>query len=56
MDEDGANCRDVDECDRGTHTCQQICSNTEGSYECSCQEGYEKRGDACVGKCYIIIL
>ncbi|KAI5643950.1 calcium-binding EGF domain-containing protein [Phthorimaea operculella] len=52
LDEDGANCRDVDECEKGDHTCQQICSNTEGSYECSCQEGYEKRGDACVEGSY----
>lgn len=55
IDEDGANCRDVDECERGTHTCQQTCTNTEGSFECSCQDGYEKRGDACVGGYFLLI-
>lgn len=51
VDEDGAVCRDVDECARGGHTCHQLCANTEGSYECECNDGYEKRGDACIGTC-----
>lgn len=34
-------CDDVDEClDR---PCSQICTNTYGSYHCSCQEGYVSR-------------
>ena len=36
---DDHECEDVDECatyDR----CSQICTNTPGSYECSCRSGY----------------
>ena len=32
---------DIDECSEGTSGCNQICSNTLGSYTCSCQDGYE---------------
>ena len=28
----------VDECNLGTHLCNQNCSNTFGSYQCSCYE------------------
>ncbi|KAF8568165.1 hypothetical protein P879_02081 [Paragonimus westermani] len=31
---------DVDECKQGTHSCDQICVNTHGSYKCSCHVGY----------------
>ena len=34
---------DIDECTRGTHTCQSgraVCRNTQGSYECDCLSGY----------------
>lgn len=40
---------DVDECARGTHSCQGICVNTVGSFECQCQEGYHLLdGDRCI--------
>ena len=32
---------DIDECSEGTSGCQQVCTNTEGAYSCSCREGYE---------------
>ena len=32
---------DIDECIEGTSGCNQVCSNTLGSYECSCERGYE---------------
>ncbi|KAK6970572.1 mucin-like protein [Biomphalaria glabrata] len=32
-------CADLDECN-DTHTCQNQCTNTEGSYVCSCPDGY----------------
>ncbi|XP_071495091.1 low-density lipoprotein receptor-related protein 1-like [Diadema antillarum] len=32
-------CQDIDECDM-YGTCDQVCTNTEGSYNCSCAEGY----------------
>ncbi|KAM4569870.1 fibulin-1-like [Odontesthes bonariensis] len=44
---DGRNCEDVNECLNGSHTCApgQVCSNTEGSFECqresSCGTGYK---------------
>ena len=32
---------DVDECSEGTDGCHQQCLNTQGSYICSCNTGYE---------------
>ncbi|XP_070536953.1 fibrillin-1-like [Ptychodera flava] len=39
---DQKNCLDIDECDRGIHTChdQATCYNTYGSYNCFCNDGY----------------
>ena len=34
------NCVDIDECDNETN-CQQSCMNTEGSYSCICDKGYQ---------------
>ena len=31
---------DIDECADGKGPCQQICKNTEGGYECSCNDGF----------------
>ena len=31
---------DEDECVAGTHNCDQVCVNEEGSYSCACQVGY----------------
>ena len=41
---------DVNEC-IGAHDCQQDCQNTEGSYECSCREGFTiaTDGRSCTG-------
>ncbi|XP_069120903.1 epidermal growth factor-like protein 8 [Argopecten irradians] len=37
----GSSCeRDVDECLMKTHTCQHLCKNTYGNYECSCYDGF----------------
>ncbi|KAG2455866.1 EGFL7 protein, partial [Polypterus senegalus] len=33
--------QDVDECAVGSHGCSQRCRNTPGSYQCSCQDGYQ---------------
>ncbi|KAI8503921.1 hypothetical protein Bbelb_179890 [Branchiostoma belcheri] len=35
---DGRTCTDQDECE--TSDCQQLCTNTPGSFMCGCQEGY----------------
>ncbi|KAL1803078.1 hypothetical protein ACET3Z_031725 [Daucus carota] len=38
-------CQDIDECAKyGSNRCQQICSNTPGSYNCSCIDGSEPDG------------
>ena len=31
---------DIDECTADTDGCNQICSNTNGSFECSCRSGF----------------
>ena len=31
---------DIDECTEGTHLCSQTCTNSIGSYSCSCGSGY----------------
>ena len=31
---------DIDECNENTDNCSQNCSNTIGSYQCSCNDGY----------------
>ena len=39
---------DIDEC-AGVNDCQQMCSNTQGSFECSCQHGFllDDNGKSC---------
>lgn len=46
-------CVDINECDSDdTNDCNQICSNTAGSYLCYCNTGYELELDdaTCVGR------
>ena len=41
---------DVNECKMDSENdCTQMCTNTEGSYECSCISGYSKMGTNCIG-------
>ena len=43
---------DIDECLQGTTGCNQDCRNTEGSFVCTCHNGYQlHRNDLtlCVG-------
>jgi len=37
----GTRCRDVDECAAFNGGCETRCQNTEGSYYCSCDSGYQ---------------
>ena len=45
---------DIVECDEGqSGPCEQICTNTIGGFECSCEEGFEVVSDTqCEGKIY----
>lgn len=38
---------DINECDTGSHCCQQDCYNYPGGYECSCHAGYRLSTDGC---------
>ncbi|XP_070174715.1 scavenger receptor cysteine-rich domain-containing protein DMBT1-like [Littorina saxatilis] len=44
-------CVDVDECMENTHSCDQVCTNTLGSFSCSCNSGYvlDSDGRTCNG-------
>ena len=43
---------DDNECESGAHDCDEnaLCINTEGSYKCDCNEGYNGNGFRCNGK------
>ena len=43
---------DVDECSTIPDICgdNSTCTNTDGSYECECDDGYEMFGNRCLGK------
>ena len=43
-------CNDINECDATLSTCGQNgrCINTDGSFECGCEKGYEHIPDRCV--------
>ena len=46
---------DINECDYGNGGCEHICTNTIGSYYCTCNTGYSLNSDKhkCDGKVYI---
>ena len=43
---------DIDECAKDTDNCHadSTCTNTKGSFHCSCRHGYSGDGINCVGK------
>ena len=43
---------DIDECTDGIDNCDSkaMCSNTEGSFTCTCGKGYTGDGVTCDGK------
>lgn len=55
---DGTKCIDADECE-WDESCAQICTNTLGSYKCSCVSGYNSIGRDCKAincKCNLLIM
>ncbi|KAK3726165.1 hypothetical protein QZH41_019201, partial [Actinostola sp. cb2023] len=46
---EGPKCEDIDECKTARHNCPDysICHNTNGSYDCECQSGYQRVQDKC---------
>ena len=42
---------DINDCALGTHTCHKdaVCTDTTGSYSCTCKEGYAGDGESCTG-------
>ena len=48
---------DVDECSTNQDTCKQLCTNTEGSYNCSCSPGFllMDDGNSCQGTLCIMM-
>ena len=40
---------DVNECAVNNGGCDQLCTNTQGSYQCGCNPGYNKTGHQCHG-------
>ena len=48
---------DVDECSLGTANChaQATCTNTIGSFVCSCKKGFTGNGTICNGKHFFAV-
>ena len=48
---------DINECANSSAVCDSnaSCSNIEGSFECTCNEGYTGNGSSCEGNCNITI-
>ena len=48
-------CSDINECVRGLHKCSSdaFCSNTKGSYNCTCKHGFTENGRECKGRRWI---
>ena len=45
---------DIDECLAETDLCEQNCTNTLGSYDCSCRDGFDEDGFNCIGMLMLI--
>lgn len=47
---------DIDECQVDNGTCQEVCNNTLGSFECDCRAGFTLQPDGvtCGGTAYAL--
>ena len=54
----GFNCTDINECDNGQNDCDSnaICSNSIGSYSCTCDTGYDGDGIHCSATDAVLVL
>ncbi|KAH9487813.1 hypothetical protein Btru_068326 [Bulinus truncatus] len=43
---DGKTCQDINECTERTHSCEHVCTNSPGTYNCSCLPGYSLQPDS----------
>ena len=48
---------DIDECTIRTDNCSlhALCFNTEGSFNCSCKDGFSGDGINCIGYCKLSV-
>ena len=49
---------DINECAQGSSNCSQGCRNTDGSFICTCNEGYQTHHDdptSCFGMIIIVM-
>lgn len=49
---------DIDECETNITRCEQECTNTIGSYSCSCFDGYQRNMSdpmSCISKDYLVV-
>ena len=48
---------DIDECELMADVCQQNCTNTEGSFNCSCSSGFVllSDGNSCAGELHAVV-
>lgn len=49
---------DINECDNGEDNCspEATCTNTRGSFDCTCIKGYSGNGVTCAGKFIMVPL
>ena len=49
---------DIDECSKGSHVCHVNagCTNTNGSYNCTCKDGFIGDGRSCSGTSNSVLL
>ena len=45
---------DFDECSSKLENCEQICTNTDGSFNCSCRSGFNSNGHLCTRETYYL--